>query len=203
MSYLLKDIYSPSFYENFCTVLKEIIHDFDKKKFLQLIFDNNWKERELKERMKHTSSVLHRFFPKEFPKTAKLIIAIIDRLKAKGIKENSIEFMFFPDYIETYGINHFDESIKTFEQVTQFTSCEFAVRPFIIKYSERMMKQMLYWSLHKNEKVRRLATEGCRPRLPWAIALPELKKNPQPVVPILENLKQDSSEFVRRSVRTT
>jgi 3-methyladenine DNA glycosylase AlkC len=63
-----------------------------------------------------------------------------------------------------------------------------------------MMQQMLQWSLHKSHHVRRLASEGSRPRLPWAIALPELKKNPQSVLPILENLKQDGSEYVRRSV---
>jgi 3-methyladenine DNA glycosylase AlkC len=108
--------------------------------------------------------------------------------------------MFFPDYIETYGINHFDISVKTIEQLTQFTSCEFAVRPFILQYGDKMIKQMLQWSQHKSHHVRRLASEGSRPRLPWAIALPELKKNPLPLLPILENLKQDNSEYVRRSV---
>lgn len=200
MSYLLKDIYSPSFYDIFSNVIEEVYPGFDKEKFVQLIFDKNWKNRELKDRMKHTSFVLNKFFPEDFPKAAELIISIKNQLKAKGIKENTIEFMFFPDYIETYGINHLPESAKAIEQVTQFTSCEFAVRPFIIRYGERIMQQMFQWSLHKNEKVRRLASEGSRPRLPWAIALPELKKNPLPVLPILENLKQDSSEYVRRSV---
>ncbi len=59
---------------------------------------------------------------------------------------------------------------------------------------------MLKWSTHKSRHVRRLATEGSRPRLPWAMALPKLKKDPTPILPILENLKQDSCEIVRRSV---
>jgi 3-methyladenine DNA glycosylase AlkC len=63
-----------------------------------------------------------------------------------------------------------------------------------------MIQQMHKWSLHENHHVRRLSSEGSRPRLPWAIALPVLKKNPQPILPILENLKTDSSEYVRRSV---
>jgi 3-methyladenine DNA glycosylase AlkC len=63
-----------------------------------------------------------------------------------------------------------------------------------------MLQQMLAWSLHKSEKVRRLASEGSRPRLPWAMAIPFLKKDPAPILPILENLKQDPSESVRRSV---
>ena len=60
--------------------------------------------------------------------------------------------------------------------------------------------KMHQWSLHENHHVRRLASEGSRPRLPWAMALPELKKNPAAILPILDHLKNDSSEYVRRSV---
>lgn len=63
-----------------------------------------------------------------------------------------------------------------------------------------MMKQMLVWSKHEHWGVRRLASEGCRPRLPWAMALPNLKENPAPIIPILENLKNDPARFVRLSV---
>ena len=63
-----------------------------------------------------------------------------------------------------------------------------------------MMKQMLAWSKHKHWGVRRLASEGCRPRLPWSKALPSLKENPAPIIPILENLRNDKSRFVRLSV---
>ena len=63
-----------------------------------------------------------------------------------------------------------------------------------------MMKQMLRWSKHKNHHVRRLASEGCRSRLPWSMALPAFKKDPSLILPILERLKQDESEYVRKSV---
>ena len=111
-----------------------------------------------------------------------------------------LEHMFIPDYIEVYGIDHFDLSMKAFETVTQFVSCEFAVRPFFIRYGNQMVNQMKIWSRHKNESVRRLSSEGSRPRLPWAMAIPALKKDPSPILPILENLKNDPSEDVRRSV---
>lgn len=200
MSSLLKDIYSKDFYDSFSETLGEVVSSFNKRKFVQSIFDNNWDKRELKERMKHTSLVLNSFFPVDFSTTVKLIESVIENLRQRNIKETSIEFMFLPDYIETYGINDYDSSVKSMEFVTQFTSCEFAVRPFIVKYGIRMLKQMQQWSLHDNHHVRRLASEGSRPRLPWAIALPALKKNPAPILPILENLKNDSSEYVRRSV---
>ncbi|GHT30337.1 hypothetical protein AGMMS49574_09790 [Bacteroidia bacterium] len=111
-----------------------------------------------------------------------------------------VSFMFFPEYIEVFGLDDFETSVKTMEFVTQFTSCEFAVRPFIIKYGDKMLGRMLEWSLHENDMVRRLASEGSRPRLPWAMALPALKSNPTPILPILENLKNDTSEWVRKSV---
>lgn len=63
-----------------------------------------------------------------------------------------------------------------------------------------MMKQMLVWSKHEHWGVRRLSSEGCRPRLPWAMALPNLKKDPTPIIPILENLKNDPARFVRLNV---
>ena len=79
-------------------------------------------------------------------------------------------------------------------------SAEFSVRPFIVKNEERMMAQMLAWSQHENEHIRRLASESCRPALPWAMALPKFKNDLSPILPILEQLKADPSQYVRKSV---
>lgn len=200
MSSLLKDIYSVSFYDKFSNAVEEVLPTFDKRKFKKAIFSTDWDSKELKQRMKHTSVVLHEFLPGNFEKAANTIENIISKLRKNKITETSIEFMFFPDYIETYGINDFENSLKAFEFVTQFTSCEFAVRPFIIKYGDKMIKQMIDWSKHDSHHVRRLASEGSRPRLPWSMAISSLKKNPKPILPLLENLKTDPSEYVRRSV---
>lgn len=200
MGSLLKNIYSASFYDTFSDAVEEVLSEFDRKKFTKAIFASGWKNKELKERMKHTTFVLHQFLPDDFDKSAELIKKITVTLRQRKINENIFGFMFLPDYIETYGLNNFETSVKAIELLTQFVSCEYAVRPFIIKYKDIMMKQMLEWSKHKNHHVRRLASEGSRPRLPWAMALPELKINPEPILTLLENLKKDSSEYVRRSV---
>lgn len=200
MGNLLKDIYSKEFYNNFSDILGEVVPTFDKKKFLKLIFTEGWNEKELKQRMRHTTIALGEVLPQNFQQSAIFIEKIIRILNEKYINEKSLEFMFLPDYIEIFGIDDYLTSVKLIENVTQFSSCEFSVRPFIIKYGDKMLQQMLEWSLHENQHVRRLASEGSRPRLPWAIALPELKKNPAPILPILENLKNDPSEYVRRSV---
>ncbi|WP_240491708.1 DNA alkylation repair protein [Flavivirga aquatica] len=150
--------------------------------------------------MRHISIVLNKCLSGNYSKKANLILQIIQQLQKIKFKEDRLEFMFFPDFIEVYGIKDYDISIKAFEQITQFTSCEFAVRPFIIKYQDKMIEEMKKWSKHNYSTVRRLASEGCRPRLPWAMAIPMLKADPTPILPILENLKNDPSEYVRRSV---
>jgi len=200
MSSLLKDIYSPSFYERFADILTPLLPAFDRTRFFELIFDNEWPSKELKSRMRHTSVVLHTFFPKDFTETVPLIKKIINRLRQENFTGSSVEFMFLPDYIEVYGIDDYVPAVDILEYTTPFISCEYAVRPFILKYGDRMISQMFQWSLHPDHRVRRLATEGIRPRLPWAMALPKLKKDPASVLAILENLKADTSDWVRKSV---
>lgn len=200
MSTLLKDLYSPEFYDQLSLALKKTLALFDKKKFIKSIYAETFENLELKGRMAHTAHVLHQFLPTDFNKAAPLLVELIDQIKASGMKQVGLECMFIPEYIYLYGIDHYKSSVAAMEQITQFTSCEFAIRPFILKYEDKMIPQMLKWSKHKNHHVRRLSTEGCRPRLPWAMALPSLKKDPTPILPILENLKADTSEYVRRSV---
>ena len=197
---LLKDLYSPLFYDRLSESLLRTVPAFDKKKFTSLIYTEDFQNKELKDRMRHTTKVLHAFLPDDFSKAAKSLEIIMNGLRKDGSGEDRLEWMFFPDYIETFGIDDYENSVKALEFTTQFISCEFAVRPFIIKYGARMISQMEVWSLHKSAKVRRLASEGSRPRLPWAMAIPALKKDPSPILPILENLKSDPSESVRRSV---
>lgn len=200
MSSLLKDMYSPEFYEKFSVVLAQVLPSFEKERFKEMIFSGDWEKKELKDRMRHTAVVLHEFLPANFAEACRMIEEMIVLLRRNPISLTGFEFMFFPDYIERYGLNDYDTAVRGIEAVTQFTSCEFAVRPFILKYGEPMIEQMVKWSGHENADVRRLSSEGIRPRLPWAMALPDLKKNPAPILPILENLKCDPSESVRRSV---
>jgi len=196
----LKDLYSPVFYERLTHALTAAIPGFDKSLFIKKIFTPEFEFQELKERMKHTTKVLHVFLPEDYPQTIVLIKKTIEQIRTQGIGEDGLAYMFLPDYIETYGIDDFETSVEALEFVTQFVSCEFAVRPFILKYGNEMILRMHKWSLHENHKVRRLASEGSRPRLPWAMGIPFLKKDPSSILPILENLKTDPSPYVRRSV---
>lgn len=200
MAELFKNIYNQKFFDSFMQSLIQVKPDFNKESFLKSIYDKEWENRELKQRMRHISIVFKNHLSGDFAKNVDVILSLIDQLEKDGITESSLEYMFLPDFIELYGLEDYHTSIKAFERVTQFTSCEFAVRPFIIRYEAEMIKQMQLWAKHEHPLVRRLATEGCRPRLPWAIAIPSFKNNPDPILPILELLKNDRSETVRRSV---
>ena len=200
MSALLKDIYSRELMLKWAEELSIWIDKFETERFQSLIFDDAWDDKSLKERMHHITLVLHNFLPKVFSDAAELLTAWSAHVLREDQESMSFAYMVLPDYIETFGIDEPDIAIRAMEKITQLASCEFAVRPFIVQYEDRMIRQMLEWSQHSSMHVRRLASEGCRPRLPWAMALPGFKKHPHKIIPILERLKDDPEEYVRRSV---
>lgn len=196
----LKNIYSAAFFEELTKAISDIIPTFNKPGFLKDVFDHHWNAKELKQRMRHVSTVLHKHLPGSYKTKLTNIKKIILRIREINPAPNSLAYMIFPDLVEVYGIDDPATSLKAMEFITTFTSCEFAIRPFLLHYHDQCLTEMLSWSGNKNHHVRRLASEGSRPRLPWAMAIPALKKDPRPIIPILENLKNDPSEYVRRSV---
>jgi 3-methyladenine DNA glycosylase AlkC len=103
-------------------------------------------------------------------------------------------------FVGTYGLDHFDASMKAMYEITKRFTAEFAIRPFLIRYEKETLKILSQWVMDENEHVRRLVSEGTRPRLPWAMRLPSFITNPKPTLKLLEKLKDDPSEYVRRSV---
>ncbi|GLS90088.1 hypothetical protein GCM10007916_11550 [Psychromonas marina] len=193
MAELLKDVYSPAFIDSVATQFKIAYPSFKKQSFVDTIFDAQWQQKELKARLTFIAQTLHQFLPQDFQKSTNI-------LKQVAPFFGSYEAMFFPAFVELYGLDDYQTSIETLAVLTQFSSAEFAVRPFIINYPEQMIAQMLIWAGDDNVHVRRLASEGCRPRLPWACALPAFKKDPSAIIPILEKLKDDNEDYVYRSV---
>ena len=205
-----KNLYNEQFFERFSKDLKLVIKDHDADEFVSLIMDNEWANRELKQRCSHIATVLKEFLPADYKEATAKIIELLDHVEKRQPNFSKIDDakfgltleygMVLDKYVELYGLNDYETSVRAIEKITRFSSCEFCVHPFIVKYPNEMMKQMLAWSKHEHWGVRRLASEGCRPRLPWAMSLPHLKENPTPILPILENLKNDPARFVRLSV---
>ncbi len=195
MSYALKDLYSIDFINNLSNDFKMEYSNFDRNIFTQQIFNEEWEEKALLERMRHICYTLHDILDLTFSETIRLFKKVIVKRENLGL-----EYLFFNHYVSCYGIKDWNASMDALSFFTIYSSAEFAIRPFILKYEQKTMEQLLQWSEDTNEHTRRLASEGCRPRLPWGMGLPRLKKDPTLILPILENLKNDSSEYVRRSV---
>ena len=199
MAEALKDVYTRAFFEQFLGAFQEVHPSLDKASFLAKIFTPSWRNLELKARISHIAEVMQHFLPADFKLAAPILIQLCKQLKSDGIK-GGYEHLFIPEYIEKQGLSEEKIALNCIEKVTQFVSCEFAIRPFIAQHQEPVLNQLLKWSKNPDENVRRLASEGCRPRLPWSPALVEFKNDPSPILPILENLKADSSLYVKKSV---
>lgn len=104
------------------------------------------------------------------------------------------------NFVGVHGGAHFDASLDALHALTPVFSAEFAVRPFIVADPDRALERITAWARDRDEHVRRLASEGCRPRLPWGERLRIIQAEPDRTLPILEALRDDPSEYVRRSV---
>src|SRR5882672_4527138 len=165
MSSLLKDRYSPACVKRLAAAVSEVWPQLDSAGYARAVLGDGWAGLELKQRMRRLGSTLHRFLPIPYARQ----IAVLEKAAPPF---GGLEGMIFPDFVEQFGLDEFDTSVRALEWFTQFSSSEFAVRPFIVRYGARMMAVMGRWTSHDNQHVRRLASEGCRPRLPWAMALP-------------------------------
>ncbi|MGG6311682.1 hypothetical protein [Paenibacillus macerans] len=195
MAETLKSIYSETFLRSFGSKVHGAYAPFDPERFVAQTMDAAWEGLELKARMRQITLKLGEQLPVAFSEAVGVLYAIDETC-------TGFPYLFFPDFVEVFGRAEADWplAMQAFERFTPKSSAEFAVRSFLLRDPERMMRQMVEWSGHGNEHVRRLSSEGCRPRLPWGQALPMFKRDPAPILPILEQLKADPSLYVRKSV---
>ncbi|MDR2600041.1 MAG: DNA alkylation repair protein [Oscillospiraceae bacterium] len=195
MAELWKDKLNLETVREFAANIKAVYGSFPDEDFVKSTVDETWNSLELMARGKRVTENLKKYLPSDYKEAISIMEkAIVDC--------DPFYKLCFPTYVELYGQDeeNWDASMAAMELFTQYSTAEFAVRPFIINHEKRMMAQMLAWSKHENEHVRRLSSEGCRPALPWGIALNMFKKDPTPILPILEQLKADPSLYVRKSV---
>jgi len=194
----IKNVFNKDYLHGLASEIQTIYTPFQVDEFVKSIMDETWDNLELKARVRQITINLGKYLPSAYNEA----ISIIDKVIVNQGSWLDGFCLFFPDFVEVFGQDetNWDISIAALERYTPHASAEFAVRPFIINHEERMMAQMYAWSKSDNEDVRRLASEGCRPALPWGQALVKYKKDPTPVLPILEQLKNDPAIYVRKSV---
>lgn len=146
------------------------------------------------ERVRHIADALHRALPADYGAALKILRAMAPHLT------HGFQAVALTEYVARYGLGDFAASMDALADLTRFGTAEFAVRPFLVQDASRTLAVMAGWAANDDEHVRRLASEGCRPRLPWAARVPALKADPTLGAPILEMLQADPSPYVRKSV---
>ncbi len=156
---------------------------------------------ELKDRIRHIATSLHRHLDPDYEISLDHILRALPE-EAEESDESENGFFTWPicQFVESYGLDHAEKSISAMHELTKRFSCEFAIRPYIVDDPETVMKLLAEWANDENVHVRRLVSEGTRPRLPWGMRLKLFVEDPEPVIELLELLKDDPSEYVRRSV---
>jgi 3-methyladenine DNA glycosylase AlkC len=196
----LKNIINRPLLEHAASAMQHTWPPFDSDRFDQLVFDSAWEDRALKERLRHIASVLRLVLPPEYPEAQAVIAHTVQHLVQTHGEKLTFEYGFWTDFVAQFGLSNPEVSLGALETITQWTTAEYAIRPFLLHHQTLAYPRMHDWSSHPSPMVRRLSSEGFRPRLPWGMGLPALKKDPSPILPILEHLKQDPAETVRRSV---
>ncbi len=157
---------------------------------------------ELKARVNLIRDALRETLPADYPTALEIVLSILsDELPAEdGMFNNGFWIMPIAAFVQQYGLDHFEPSMRALYEITKRFTSEEAIRPYIVRYPERVLFILHHWASDSSAHVRRLVSEGTRTRLPWAMRLQLFIDDPHPVFDLLELLKDDSSLYVRRSV---
>ncbi|WP_136658839.1 DNA alkylation repair protein [Nitratireductor sp. XY-223] len=163
---------------------------------------------ELKQRSNHITDALSASLPGDFRAACAILVGALHpeddvdlselSSDARGLRGWAVLPM--AEFVARGGLDDFDHSMDVLKEMTKRMSAEFAVRPFIAADTKRAMRHVSRWAKDGNYHVRRLASEGTRPRLPWGMRLNVFVADPSPILPVLETLRDDPQDYVRRSV---
>jgi len=189
----LKEIFNRTRLQHIAEQTAAVYPAFDVPGFLTHVSED-LDNLSLMQRLNRVSRGLHACLPDDYVATLEILYKLAPRLNSGFVT------LVLPEYVALYGQHDFERSMQALKYFTAFGSSEFAVRHFLRLDFGRALQLMQAWAQDDNEHVRRLASEGSRPRLPWSFRLEPLMHDPSPVLPILDALKADSSLYVRKSV---
>lgn len=190
----LKKIYNKNSITSFANEVHLEFSGFKKDEFLKLVIAPS-RKLEMKDRVRLISQSLYTCLNLPYPKAIKILTNTISPSRNTG-------FMVWPisQFIEDHGMNYFSASMRAIAVLTKEFTAEFCIRPFLIQHREKTFDQLEKWVGHKNHHLRRLVSEGTRPNLPWGVKIPNIENNLSRNIELLEKLKNDPSEYVRKSV---
>jgi len=173
--------------------LAEVSNTFDSKQFLALA--SSLDALEMKPRVLLIRDQLRKQLPEDFKVATQILLKSLQSDRLKGF-----DLWPYTEFIQTYGLQDLELSLRALEELTQRFTSEFAVRPFIRSHTSDTLKFLEKCTSHTNVHIRRWASEGSRPRLPWGEKLHLLIEKPKLTLAILERLKHDPELYVRKSV---
>jgi 3-methyladenine DNA glycosylase AlkC len=178
-----------------------VYSQFDNKGFIQAVGERV-ADKSYTQRIDIIAEELRNYLPSDYPKALAILMQILgpENPDETGMFKNFYWLMPVGKFIEKYGLNHFDLSMQGIGEVTKRNTGEYAVRPYIRESPQKALGHLKKWAQSDNFHLRRLASEGLRPKLPWAPKLDTFVTNPGPAFEILEILREDPVKFVQKSV---
>jgi 3-methyladenine DNA glycosylase AlkC len=190
-----KNLLDAALVQRIGTRLAQADAGFDVQRFA-LLARQGLEALELKARALQICEALEATLPEPFERAALLLEQAMEG--AEGLEGWAL----WPvgEYVARRGLHEPERALAVLRRMTPRFSAEFAIRPLIVQHPELVFATLARWAMDDDEHVRRLVSEGSRPRLPWGLRLQALVKDPSPTLPLLLALQDDPSEYVRRSV---
>jgi 3-methyladenine DNA glycosylase AlkC len=192
----LKDHLDEQAVRGLASEIARVYPDLDERRFARDA-TRGFEELELTERAAAIADALAKHLPRDVPRALEILVATLAR-EHTGL--SLFRFFAYATFISKYALDHFEPAMTAQYELTQRFTSEFCIRPFIERYPRETYARLEQWASDPNHHVRRLVSEGTRPRLPWAPRLRAYQKDPRPVIALLERLKDDPELYVRRSV---
>ncbi|MFK8267111.1 DNA alkylation repair protein [Capnocytophaga cynodegmi] len=200
-NYSITEKFGANLAELLAEKINRVYPDFNSKNFIKDT-GNKVIGQTYTQRIITIADLLKNYLSADYKEALRVLLSILGEENPNQIGMFSHYYWILPigKFVERYGINHFTLSMNAIEEITKRNTGEYAVRPFIRKYPEKSLEIIKKWAKSPNFHLRRLASEGLRPKLPWASKLDTFVENPAPVFQILELLKDDEIMFVKKSV---
>lgn len=190
---LLKDLLGPAAIATIADAGAATSGRFDRAAFLSAALDG-LDDLTVMERVRHIADALRPALPTGYPAALAMICDMAPRLT------HAFQAMAITEYVPRFGLAEVDRSLAALAALTRFGTAEFAIRPFLAQDPAGTLAVMRGWCEDANAHVRRLASEGSRPRLPWGTRIAAFRQDPTLAAPILDALRADPSAYVRKSV---
>ena len=196
----LKSRFGPEVVHGLAADLAGVAPTFDVDGFTRMALDG-FEDLELTDRSRHIARALAVHLPADPTTAMHTIVAALGAPLGDTLEGmDAFRYMPYGHWVAEHGLADVETALDLQHALTQRFTAEFSIRAFIQQAHEPTMARLRRWAVDENHHVRRLVSEGTRPRLPWAPVLRDFVADPSPILPLLEALKDDPSDYVRRSV---